>query len=469
MARAIDWPPMATEATARWSTRPFKSLRSRLTLLAMVVVALMLVTTSLGLVAAQRRLLTRGLDEALRQRADNIEPGLARRIDAGSLPTEGDREDSFLQILDGRGRVIASSSNARRLPAATPPQKQGAPQATDTVSRPLNHGDFRVLARSVRSGPRSYTLVVARNLDDVNESVRILTRSLALTIPVIVSLLAALVWWLTGRALRPVQSIRAEVASIQGAELHRRVPVPSRDDEIAGLARTMNGMLDRVEDVYQRQRGFVADASHELRGPLTRIRTDLELSIAHPETDRPTATFQRLLADATELQQLLDDLLLLARSEADPNERREAPVDLDDLVIEEARRLRDRHRVKVDTSGVTAARVGGDRNQLARAVRNLADNAERHAATTVTFELGENRESSELVVADDGPGIPTEHHARVFERFSRLDQARSRDTGGCGLGLAIVRDVVVRHGGTIVIASTDGTGARFVMTLPKAD
>lgn len=202
---------------------------------------------------------------------------------------------------------------------------------------------------------------------------------------------------------------------------------------------------------------------------MTRIRSDLELSLADPQAEDPTVTYDRLLTDATELQQLIDDLLFLARSEAGPSGGRQEPVDLDDLVIEEARRLRGRRRVRVDTSAVAAARVRGDRNQLARAIHNLADNAERHATTAVTFELRENRGTSELVVADDGPGIPSEHQATVFERFTRLDEARSRDAGGSGLGLAIVQDIASRHGGTIAIASTDGEGARLVMTLPKAE
>jgi len=299
--------------------------------------------------------------------------------------------------------------------------------------------------------------------------VRTLTTSLALSIPVAVSLQAALVWWLAGRVLRPVESISADVMSIPGTELHRRVRVPGSDDEISCLARTVNTLLDRVQLAMDRQRQFVAEASHELRTPLTRIRSDLEVCLAHPEMVDPVSTYRGVLADAAQLQKLVDDLLFLARSESGSTSPPSTPVDLDDLVLEEVRRLTDRAQVRVDASAVSAARVRGDPHQLARAIGNLASNAERHASTVVTFELREGKGRSELVVADDGPGIPAEHHATVSKPFTRLDEARSRDATGTGLGLPIVHDIVTRHGGKIAIRSSAGEGARFVMTLPRAD
>ena len=441
-----------------------------MTLLATVVVAVVLVVSAFWLVVAQKRLLTHGIDEALRQRADNIHADIARGAFGAKLPSEGDREDSFLQLIDQTGRVIASSANPVTTSAVIRPLRPGSAQVIRTVPRIASDSDeFRVLARSVDTGSTANTLVVAKNLDDVNESVHILRSLLALSIPVVLSTLAILVWWLTGRVLRPVEAIGAEVASMQGTELHRRVPVPGSYDEISRLARTMNSLLDRIEHATERQRRFVADASHELRSPLTRIRTDLEVGIAHPEAADPDKMYRSLLADATQLQELIEDLLFLARSEAGSVGRPSAPVDLDDLVLDEARRLRDRGRVRVDAGAVSAARVLGDPNQLARVIRNLATNAERHAATTVTFELREYAGHSELVVADDGPGVPSEHHAAVFKRFTRLDEARSQDAGGSGLGLAIANDIVTRHAGTIGIASSDGEGARFVVTMPRVD
>jgi signal transduction histidine kinase len=461
---------MTDEATRPAGWRLLGTVRSRLTLLATAVVAVVLVLSGFGLVAVQRSLLTRGIDEALRQRADNLQPALQAGGLGAELPAEGDREDSFLQLLDERGEVVAATANVLGRAAAAPPLPPGAEARFGVAANDaLSAHPFRVLVTPVRSGSGWRTLVVAKNLDDVDESVRILTASLTLAIPVVVALLAALVWWLTGRVLRPVEAIRSEVAGIHGTELHRRVPVPGSHDEISRLARTMNAMLDRVEHAIEQQRRFVADASHELRSPLTRIRADLEVGIAHPETLDPEGVYRRLLADTIDLQELVDDLLLHARLESGPTGWPSAPVDLDDLLLREARRLRERGLVRVDTSAISAARVLGDPRQLDRAIRNLTSNAERHAATTVTLELKEQAEHSVLVVADDGPGIPAQHHATVFQRFARLDGARSRDAGGSGLGLAIVHDIVTRHGGTIAIASTNGRGARFVVTLPRTD
>ena len=446
-----------------------RTVRSQVTWTAAGLVALMLVLSAFGLVAAQQRVLTHGIDEALIQRADNIQRDVVRGTFGSRLPREGgDPEDSFLQLLDSDGSVVAATDNAAGLPAATRPLGRGAAQVVATVRGvPLSNGEFRVLARSLGSG--TATLVVAKNLDDVNESVSILTASLAVSIPVVTGLLALLVWWLTGRVLRPVESIRREVASIQGHELYRRVPTPASGDEIARLASTMNEMLDRVEGATARQRRFVADASHELRGPLTRLRSSLEVSLAHPDGVDAEALAREQLADTVELQKLVDDLLFLARSESGSLEVPHEPVDLDDLVLEEARRLRERGEVQVDVSGVSAARTAGDADQLARVVRNLASNAERHAAQRVTFELRERDGRSELVVADDGPGIAPEHREVVFKRFTRLDEARSRDSGGSGLGLAIVHDIVARHAGTVRVSEHLGPGARFVVDLPRAE
>ncbi len=457
------------ELNRSWVRSRLGTVRARLTLLATAAVAAMLVVASFGLVAVQRSTLTRGIDEALRQRADNIEPGLRRGEAAASLPSEGDREDSFLQLIDRTGKVTAASANVSGRRAVIAPVSAAGFGLRTMRAVLRDHDRFRVLVRSVDVGPSTYTLVVAKNLDDVNESVHVLLSSLALSIPLVVALLGLLVWWLTGRVLRPVESIRAEVASIGGSQLHRRVPTPHSDDEIARLAETMNGMLDRVERATVLQRRFVADASHELRSPLTRIRSDLEVCIAHPDTGDPVGMYRSLLADAVDLERLLEDLLLLARSDAGAVEPEPVLVDLDDLVLGEAARLRDRHQVRVDTNAVTAARVRGDPEQLIRVVRNLADNAERHANSVVTFELCEGGALSELAVSDDGPGIPAEHHATVFERFTRLDEARARHAGGSGLGLAIVHDIVKRHSGSVVITSSDGEGARLLVSLPRAD
>ena len=215
-----------------------------------------------------QRLLVRAVDETLILRADNVEADVARGDLAAALRIEGDLEDSFAQIVDGNGLVVAATPNVASLPALTSPIGPDFTQVLRTVpAPPLSSHKFRILARAVPSTSGLNTLVVAKNLDDVTESVRTLMLSLAISIPIAVSLLAAVVWWLMGRALAPVEAVRAEVSGMRGADLHKRVPVRDKDDEISRLARTMNALLERVEQATNRQREFVADASHELRGP----------------------------------------------------------------------------------------------------------------------------------------------------------------------------------------------------------
>lgn len=443
-------------------------MRAKLTLVATGVVAGVLTASAVGLVVAQNQLLTAAIDEALIDRADSVEGRVARGVLGPRLRADGDPEESFLQVIGPGGRVLAYSPNVAKMPAVVDPHPAAVLQRIHTVGGiPWSDDEFRVLTRRIDTvgGPR--TLAVGMNVDDVNDSVQILLSSLAVAIPLVTVLLALLVHWLTGRALAPVETIRTAVAEIRGADLDRRVPTPQSQDEIARLAHTMNEMLDRVEDATERQRRFVGDASHELRSPLTRLRSSLEMAIAHPDGD-PDVVLRGLLEDTVSLQRLVDDLLLLARSDAGALEHVRVPVDLDDLVLAEVQNLRQRACVRVDATRVSAARTLGDVRQLTRVVANLASNAERHASGQVTFELREVDERTELVVADDGPGIPPEHRDTVFKRFTRLDEARSRDSGGFGLGLAIVADIVARHQGTVSVAARNGAGARFEVILPRA-
>ncbi|HEY4607342.1 MAG TPA: HAMP domain-containing sensor histidine kinase [Acidimicrobiia bacterium] len=442
------------------------TIRFRLTALAAVAVAVVLAAAAIGLVLIQRTQLVAGVDASLQRRAQDIETLLGS---GDSLPTAlGGTEEDFVQLVTSGSQVTANSANlngSSALPLSAP--------STGTVIRTVevpqvDDEQFRVLSRRVDATDGPALLHVGSALDDVGESVAILAGSLAVTIPVVVLLLAALVWWLVGRTLSPVEDIRAEVAEIGQAELGRRVPQPPGDDEIARLADTMNRMLDRLQESGTRQQAFVADASHELRSPLTRIRSNLEVDLASNQGGGSGATLATILEEVIGLQRLVEDLLHLARSDAGQGTTRAEPVDLDDLVLEAAQAARAEGKVTVDSSGVSGAQVMGDAHQLARAIRNLADNAVRHASQVVRLGLSESGEQVVLVIEDDGPGIPEEERERVFERFTRLDQARTPGQGGTGLGLAIARDIVERHGGTITVESGDDRGAKFVVTLPRS-
>jgi signal transduction histidine kinase len=435
------------------------TLRFRICAVAVVAVIAVLTAVGAALVLAQRAALLRDLDENLARQADIV----AARVQAGEETDRGDllTDDAAVLVSGPEGDAVAGAPgliHAIFRYGPTPPRV-----AVTTVPLAGPDGEARVLSRTVAGR----TIWVAAPMDDVRDSTRALVRSLLLAVPAGVAVLAALVWWAVGRTLRPVEAIRAQVERVSAHQLGRRVPEPATSDEIARLAHTMNAMLDRLEASAERQRRLVADASHELRSPLARIRTQLEVDRAHPASADPAATQASVLAETDRLQRLVDDLLLLARGDAGALDVVAAqPVDLDAVAEAEAAARRGPARPLIDTHGVTPAQVWGSRRQLERAVGNLLDNAVRHGRDRVTVTVAGDGASVVLGVADDGPGVPTGAEEAVFERFTRLDDARAEANGGAGLGLAIARDVAVRHGGTLTVDRANGSGARFVLTLP---
>jgi len=444
--------------------RTLASVRVRVTAAATLAVAITLLASGLLLVATQQRALRESLDESLGQVSDQV----ADELRAGRLPAVasgfGD-DDAMVQAIDATGTIVLATGAAPDDRALVDTTATSGRTITDSVS-----GDtqpYRILARTVDTTQGRMTVIVAASEGDLRESRSTLVGALAVGIPLVVVLLGALVWVVVGRTLAPVDAIRATVESLSGRDLDRRVVEPGTGDEIDRLAVTLNELLTRIEQATDRQRQFVADASHELRSPLTRMRTSLEVDVAHPSLADADATRQSVLDDTLELQRLVDDLLEVARLDAHaPLARR--PLDLDDVVLSEASLL-DSPGITVDVRGVSAAAVNGDRDHLRRVVRNLLDNAVAHAASRVVVTLAEDEaaNTSTMVVADDGPGVPLADRDRVFERFTRLDAARERAVGGTGLGLAIVHDIVEAHDGTVHIEDNH-PGARFIVTLPSA-
>ncbi len=268
-----------------------------------------------------------------------------------------------------------------------------------------------------------------------------------------------------GRALRPVEEIRSQVAAISTEQLDERVPVPPARDEIALLAQTMNDMLARLEAGHAAQRRFISDASHELRSPLAALITALDLAHNQPDLLDAELVEESLIPETRRMRDLVEDLLLLARADEHQLNIRRGNVDLDDILGAEKARV-------VAGSGLTvrvaiaAVRVSGDAQQLSRMVRNLVDNAVRHARTVVELGCALDGSVAVIRIADDGPGIPADHCERVFDRFVRLDAARTRDGGGSGLGLAIVAEIVASHHGAVRITERPGGGACVTVTLP---
>ena len=434
-----------------------RSIRFRISAVAVSLSAILLVAVSVLMIFVLRGQLTDNVDEGLDQRADTLESVLASH--PLQLSTE---EDLLVQVVTDDGTVRETSANL----AGMRPITALAPGHRTVRNVPGRPEAFRVLVRRTASHGQPAFLIVGTNYDHITDPISILSKLLAAAVPIVIVALGVLTWWLAGRTLRPVEKMRVQMAEITGTNLGRRVAEPATGDEIDRLARTMNATLDRLEDAIRRQQRFVADASHELRSPLTRIRAELEVDIARPQPDNTTTTRQSVLEETITLQHLVDDLLHLARVDGATAEIRWRRVDLDDIVFREARRLHERGRVTVDLRGVCAVQTIGDPDQLARATRNLIENAERHATSTVIVTLTELDSRAQLSVSDDGDGIPAEDRQRIFERFARLDEGRTRDAGGTGLGLAIVRDIIERHGGTIDVDEISST--EFVVKLPLA-
>jgi signal transduction histidine kinase len=308
-------------------------------------------------------------------------------------------------------------------------------------------------------------VVVSASSNGIDGSVRRVRQAVWFAVPFSMLLAGGLAWLLAGRALRPVRSITERTRLIRSSTLHERVPVPAARDEVADLATEVNTMLARVQREDERRRQFVADASHELRSPLAAIRAQAEAAL-HP-IDQPPVTelATGVLAEAERMSTLVDDLLSLARHEEDVTPPGQI-LDLDDIVLAEASRSR---RLPIDTKGVSAGRVRGHRDEVTRVVTHLLDNAARHGRSVVQVSLHTEVGTVRLRIDDDGPGVPEHERERIFERFVRLDEARQRDEGGAGLGLAVVQTVVAASGGTISVTDSPLGGARFQVDLPEAD
>lgn len=444
--RAIDWRP--TVANRSWRT-----VRGRTTLGATVVVAVALLIGAFSFYGVLSASIHSSTERAAEQRLSELAeraggPG-GKGIDA--------LEDEILQILGPDGSVRAASEEARDKLGSTPLPADDDPQTT-TVD-----GDTVLVVSEDIDGDQ--TLVLAVSMDDDAETLATVATLLAIAVPLLLLLVAVTTWLVVGRALRPVERIREEVDGITAERLHQRVPVPETADEIAALATTMNGMLDRLDAAATAQRRFVSDASHELRSPLATIRQHAELAQAHPEVTSIGELAEVVSEEGLRLQGIVESLLLLARLDEGASTLDEA-VDLDDIALGEVRRLR-AAGLDVDGTGIHAARVHGDPRLLGQLVRNLADNAARHSRGRVAIAVIPSDGYVFVTVEDDGAGVLAEERERIFERFVRLDEARSRDAGGSGLGLAIARGIAASSGGSLTVDDSRWGGARFVLTLPR--
>jgi len=475
--------------------RPWRSVRVRMTVVAAVVAAV----TVLG----AGWLVLRGVEDTqigrLRDRAEENLDAVAARLAAGADPQAAAEAGSALgplTILDEHGDVVAAApirfvngkavaeqlalgagvaggatlesgsaggGDPGPLTSAGDFTLPASPDGARSTVHFVVTGAYEEVTRSVGTPRGRLTVVAGAPVDEVQRSLDAVRRSLVLGLPALVAAVAALAWLMVGRALRPVESIRREVEAITGSSMHRRVPEPGSDDEIGRLARTMNAMLGRLQGAAIRQRQFASDASHELRSPVAAIRTDVEVALREGGGADWPAVGRAVLVEEDRLERLLADLLLLAADD-EGGRSADGPVDLGAVATAEAERGR-RVPVTVTVDGAPPP-VAGSADALGRAVANLVDNAARHARTEVRVAVRSRDAGVRLVVDDDGPGIPAADRERVFQRFARLDDGRARDAGGAGLGLAVVRSIVARHGGRVHAEGAPLGGARLVVDLP---
>ncbi|MER6007578.1 sensor histidine kinase [Nonomuraea sp. NPDC051941] len=434
-----------------------QGLRFRLTVAAAAVLALALAVSASVLVSVLERALMDTVDESTRQTAQAVRVA----ADAGTLTSPITTHDgTIVQVIDAGGRITHVTYGTDRLvplldaKARDKVLKRG--QATLLDGRPYAvPGFLRVI---VLSADRGQTVIAARPISEIQTSLVTAGRVLLVGTPALIVLLAVASWLMIGRTLRPIAALRRGAADITHTARSRRLPVPQSRDEVYSLATTLNGMLARLEEAEQRQRALVSDAAHELRSPLASIRLQLEVALGHPEGQDWRETAEGVLEDTMRLSRLAEDLLALARlDERGGVPARREPVELDEVVRQTVDRYAEARLTVCDP-----VVVRGDALDLSRVLTNLMDNAVRHTSSKVEVALTAD---GVLTVTDDGPGIPEQDRERVFNRFTRLDSGRSRDEGGAGLGLAIVRETVRAHGGTVVLEDA-APGLRAVVRLP---
>lgn len=456
------------------------SVRLRITLIAATATAAAISVIAFLLLTQVRSSLHDEIDDSVLDQAADYDANVFSLDDIAFARRPGDVETLFV-VLDSDGVLIDANDAGvsgqevadaldlstvvegaywlRDLSLTTPTETSGTSNMRAAVTNLSN----------LEEGPGvSGTVFVtfARSLEGVDRTVNRLRNLLLIAVPAVVAFVAALAWWLTGRSLRPVDVMRREVDEISSTDLERRVSEPASRDEIGQLASTMNQMLERLERAQRSQDQFVSDAAHELRTPLASIAAQLDVDATHPESADVAATAANVRSEVSRLQHLIDGLLASARSQSPNHLIASTLLDLDLLASEAVARMSRPTHLTVDERGLGVGTVRGDESALSRLIENLLANAYRHASAHVSVGVGTDAASAWLVVDDDGPGIGPADRERVFERFVRLDAARSADVGGSGLGLALAREAAVAHGGTLHVDDSPLGGARFVLRIP---
>lgn len=371
-------------------------------------------------------------------------------------------------VIPGAGRLRAGENNdgdPNLLISST--VTLGSPYATtglNGLTMTYVYNDMPATDVPVESVPRDSwvrvaVLITPFGVDDALAQIR---KPFLIALPLILIVLALVVWWSVGRALRPVAAIRGRMATITAENLDARVPEPATGDEVEQLARTVNETLDRLAAADAQQRAFVSDAAHELRSPIAALRTTLEVAQTYPDHADPQHTAAAVRRQVDRLAMLTENLLTLATLDRPLDAQQTFDVvDVVDAVLRSA-------AVPVPVSWSPPAHrptCMGDPVEIGRAIGNVVANAGRHARTGVSVAVAADGAEASVMIGNDGPAIPESDLDRIFERLVRLDEARALDAGGSGLGLAITRGIVERHGGRVRAENLSG-GVVFVVELP---
>ena len=450
--------------------RRFSTTRVRITVVSVVVVGIALAIGGFVLHASLHANAEQAVRGSAGVQAKWIESLAISGVLPNPLPPVDAARLTLVQVLDGRRHVIAASSqlagegddgDARyetpgRIDSGPPSHAglKGGPWFVESASADVHH--------------EIVTVVVFTSLSDYEHALDSIDQFLAISLPMLLVLVAAATWFLVGRSLRPVDRMRREVDAISAGNLDSRVVEPSVSDEVGRLALTLNSMLERLQRSSDRQRRFIADASHELRTPVANVAAALDVARRYPDrTDWPEVASD-LTAQNQRMARLVDDLLVIARTGQPGVAPQLGAVDLSQLVRDEVRHLgaEAQHLIHL-TEPFPDRTIEANAQQLERIIANLLENAARHANNRVDVSIEDDADAIRVTVADDGPGIPVDQRDRVFEPFVRLDEHRARHGGGAGLGLAIVHDLVTAAGGTITLTGGQHGGAVFTVHLPR--
>jgi len=456
-----------------------RSLRLRLTLWYVLLLAVILAGFSAGIYLTLRHNLYGGLDDTVRNRANVLlevlqyeggRPTLAAVVSSAD-PNEG---ESFARVFDSSGGVTFDNTVAAG-GIAVDRQAVESALSGETRSRNVSAGDetFRVRTLPIEQDGRiSGVLEVGESRGDISDTLRILLVILAVAYPLTLGVASFGGVFLAGRALSPIDRLTGLARRISAEDLSQRLDLKLPDDEVGRLARTFDEMIGRLEAAFRRQREFTADASHELRTPLTAIKGQVEVALGKP---RDAGSYREVLQVVNEevdrMIRLVGSLLTLARADAGQTPIASEAINLPELVaaaVEQVRPVMERRDVELLVEPGPAVTLRVDEDLLLQLLLNLLDNAGKYTPSggrvTVGWAVDDGR--AEVRVRDTGVGIPPVHLPHIFERFYRVDKARSRAAGGAGLGLSICRWIAEAHGGSISVESAPGEGTAFVVKLP---